>query len=90
MLVPDVVAEKQAQMLQKATDSIRKTEHLLREVDQPKLTQQEQETLTTVQNFLSEAKQALSDKDVERALNLAGKAETLAGELPKLPQPEAR
>lgn len=64
------------------TSKIRHAEQLVARVDFKTLTTQESETFAAIQTFLSKAKEALQEKDMPRALNLAEKAEALAQDLP--------
>jgi len=51
-------------------------------VDHKNLTTQQSETFTAIRSFISKAKEALHEKDMPRALNLADKAQALAHDLP--------
>lgn len=64
-----------------ASSRIQKTEQLVAQVDQSRLAKEQQETFSTIQNFLANAKEALAARDFPRASNLADKAQILAEEL---------
>ncbi len=67
---------------------IRQVEQRVAQIDHKHLTKQQQDTLLTIKSFLSKAKEAVSLKDVPRAVNLAEKAQTLVGELPNVSEPK--
>jgi len=77
--------ERKDKMENEVTTKIRHTEQLVAKVDSKNLTLQQNETFTAIQAFLSKAKEALHEKDMSRALNLAEKAEALAQDLPNSP-----
>lgn len=85
LLSPDVTEKEKGKTEQEAMAKISLAEQRVTQIDQKRLTKQQQETFLTIQSFVSKAKEALSMKDVARAINLAEKAQTLAGELPNLP-----
>lgn len=87
LLSPDVTEKEKekGKTEQEAMTKISLAEQRVTQIDQKRLTKQQQETFLTIQSFVSKAKEALSLKDVARAINLAEKAQTLAGELPNLP-----
>ena len=82
LLSPTIADEHKDKMEIEVTTKIQHTEQLVATVDLHQLTAQQSETLSTIQSFLSKAKEALQQKDMPRALNLADKAQTLARELP--------
>ena len=53
----------------------------MKQIDQRRLVGDQHQNLLTVQSFLVKAREALSEKDVQRALTLADKAFLLAEEL---------
>jgi len=63
---------------------IERTERLMKQIDERRLVGEQQQNLLTVQSFLVKAREALSEKDVQRALTLADKAFLLAEELVKV------
>jgi hypothetical protein len=73
---------------QEAMAKIRQVEQRVAQIDHKHLTKQQQDTLLTIQSFLSKAREAVSLKDVPRAVNLAEKAQTLVGELPNVSEPQ--
>ena len=82
LLSPTITDEHKDKMESEVTTKIRHAEQLVAKVDLKQLTAQQTETLSTIESFLSKAKEALQQKDMPRALNLADKAQTLARELP--------
>lgn len=66
---------------QEAGVKVAGAEQLVRQIDQKKLGKEQQETLLTIQSFLSKAKEALSTEDSLRAFTLADKAFILAQDL---------
>jgi hypothetical protein len=57
------------------------TERMVRQIDQRRLGDEQQQNLLTVRSFLAKAREALSERDVQRAMTLADKAYVLATEL---------
>jgi len=82
LLSPAIADERKDKIESEVTTKIRHTEQLVATVDLRHLTSQESETFTAIQSFLSKAKEALHEKDMPRALNLAEKAEALVQDLP--------
>jgi len=85
LLSPAIAAEHKDKMEGEVTARIRRTEQLVAKIDPGRLTTQQSETFSTIQTFLSKAKEALQQKDIPRALNLAEKAQALAQDLPNSP-----
>ena len=56
----------------------------MRQIDQRRLAEDQHQNLLTVQSFLVKAKEALTEKDVQRALTLAHKAYLLADQLARM------
>ena len=81
MLAPQVSVEDERRIQGEAQRRIDGTERLVRQIDQKKLADDQQQNLQTIQSFLVKAKEALTDKDMERAMTLADKAYRLADEL---------
>ena len=54
---------------------------MVRQIDQKQLAEEQNQNLLTVQSFLVKAREALTEKDVQRAITLADKAYLLADEL---------
>lgn len=86
LLSPAMAEEHRDKMESDVTTMIQHTEQLVARVHLNRLTTQQSETFSTIQSFLSKAKEALHQKDMPRALNLAEKAQTLAHDLPTSPQ----
>jgi hypothetical protein len=82
LLVPAIADEHKARLEREVASRIRQTERLVAGVNQRLLTTQQSETFLTIQSFLAKAKEALDQRDVPRALNLAEKAQALAEDLP--------
>ncbi len=81
VLSPQVGREDEERLRQDANTRIRKAELIVEQVDQKKLVKEQQDTFSTIQSFLTKAKEALSAQDFPRASNLADKAGVLAEEL---------
>jgi hypothetical protein len=74
--------EDEQRMEREAQTRIDGAERLIKDIDPKKLARpREEEDLLTIQSFLSDARKALSSRDVQRAFTLADKAFLLAGEL---------
>lgn len=82
LLSPAMADEHKDRMESEVTMKLRDTEQLVARVDHKNLTTQQSETFTAIRNFISKAKEALHEKDMPRALNLADKAQALAQDLP--------
>lgn len=80
-LAPQVGREEEAQLRQQAEAKIDGAEETFKRIDQKTLAKDQQEFVSTIQSFLSKAREALSVKDFSRAYNLADKALILAEEL---------
>lgn len=83
---PDVLSlevsrEEEDRLKQEAKSRIEGAERMVKQIDQAKLTKEEQGTFLTIQSFLSKAREALSLEEFLRAFNLADKAQILAQEL---------
>ncbi len=81
MLSPQVGREDQDRLQREATNRIKAVEQIVAQLDQKKLSAEQQETSATLQSFLVKAREALSAQDYPRATNLAEKAQILAEEL---------
>lgn len=79
-----VSSEDEKRIQGDAQRRIDRTERLVRQIDQRRLVGDQHQNLLTVQSFLVKAREALSEKDVQRALTLADKAFLLAEELVKV------
>ena len=84
ILGQQVSSEDEKRIQGDAQRRIDRTERLVKQIDQRRLIGDQQENLLTVQSFLVKAREALSEKDVQRALTLADKAFLLAEELVKV------
>lgn len=58
-------------------------ERTLLSIDQQKLKTDQSETYHTIQSFLTQAREAVTNKDFQQAMNLAQKAQVLSDELSK-------
>ncbi len=81
MLSPQIGREDEDRLRREANGRIEKSEQLVAQIDRNRLAKQQQETYSTIQNFLTNAKEALAARDFPRASNLADKAKILAEEL---------
>ena len=79
-----VSSEDEKRIQSDAQRRIDRTERLVKQIDQRRLIGDQHQNLLTVQSFLVKAREALSEKDVQRALTLADKAFLLAEELVKV------
>jgi hypothetical protein len=76
-----VSSEDERRIHGEAQRRIDRTERLMRQIDQRRLAEDQQQNLLTIQSFLAKAREALSERDVQRAVTLADKAYLLADEL---------
>jgi len=83
LLSPQVSPELEGRLVDEATAKIQGAERTLQSIDTGKLANDQQETYQTIHSFLSQAREALAQKDFPQALNLAQKAQILSGELSK-------
>lgn len=81
LLSPQVGREEEDRLKQQAKARIEGAEQIVKQIDQKKLANEQQETFLTIQSFLAKAKEALTLKDFLRAFTLADKAQILADEL---------
>lgn len=84
ILGQQVSSEDEKRIQGDAQRRIDRTERLVKQIAQRRLVGDQQQNLLTVQSFLVKAREALSEKDVQRALTLADKAYLLAEELVKV------
>ena len=84
ILGQQVSSEDEKRIQGDAQRRIDRTERLVKQIDQRRLIGDQHQNLLTVQSFLVKAREALSEKDVQRALTLADKAFLLAEELAKV------
>ena len=73
--------EEEDRLKQEAMSRIDGAERIVKQIDQNSLAEDQRGTFTTLQSFLSKAREALSLEDFLRAFNLADKAQILAQEL---------
>jgi len=81
ILSPRVGQEEEDRLKQEAMSRIDGAERIVTQIDQNRLAEDQRGTFTTLQSFLSKAREALSLEDFLRAFNLADKAQILAQEL---------
>ena len=86
VLAPQVGSEAQSHQKREAEAKIEGAADMVRRIDQKKLVDEQQEIFTTIQSFLSNAREALSIGDFLRAFTLAEKAQILAQELLRAPR----
>ncbi len=82
-LKPQLSEAEERRLRDQATRQIADAERATGAVRTDALQAEAQETYASIQNFLRQARQALADRDYERAGTLARKAETLAKDLPR-------
>ena len=82
ILLPDSKVEG-SRMAQEASARIARAEQMANQVDQKKLTKEEEETYLSIKSFVVKAKKAVQAKDFGRASTLADKAIILTEELAK-------
>jgi len=83
LLSPQVSPEQEGKLVDEANAKIQGAERTLQSIDTGKLANDQQETYQTIHSFLSQAREALAQKDFPQALNLAQKAQILSSELSK-------
>jgi hypothetical protein len=81
LLSPQIGRGDEDRLRREANTRIQKTEQIVAQIDRKRLAKEQQETYSTIQNFLSNAKEALAARDFPRASNLADKAQILAEDL---------
>lgn len=81
VLSPQVGRANEDRLKRESTARIQKTEEIITQIDQKKLSKEQQDTFSTIQTFLANAKDALVAQDFLRAFNLADKAQILSEEL---------
>jgi hypothetical protein len=84
ILGQQVSSEDEKRIQGDAQRRIDRTERLVKQIDEHRLAGEQHQNLLTVQSFLVKAREALTEKDVQRALTLADKAFLLAEELVKV------
>lgn len=83
LLSPQVSPEEEGRLTDEANAKIEGAERTLLSIDTEKLANDQRETYQTIDSFLSQAREALAQKDFPKALNLAQKAQILSSELSK-------
>lgn len=68
-------------MTEEITTTIQEVERNLLSINQRKLKADQAEMFQTVQSFLSQAREAIGNKDFQQAMNLTQKARVLSDEL---------
>jgi hypothetical protein len=81
VLAPQVGKSDEEALKRGAGSRIQRTEQLIGQLGDKKLTSDQQEQLLTIRSFLDKAKDALAARDLAQASNLAEKAQILAEEL---------
>jgi hypothetical protein len=81
VLSPQVGPEDEDRLKRESTARIQKTEEIIVRIDEKKLSKEQQDTFSTIQSFLVNAKEAVVAKDFLRAFNLADKAQILTEDL---------
>jgi uncharacterized protein with von Willebrand factor type A (vWA) domain len=81
VLSPQIGRADEDRLTREANTRIQKTEQIVAQIDRQRLAKEQVETYSTIQNFLSSAKEALAARDFPRASNLADKAQILAEDL---------
>jgi len=81
VLAPQLSAEEEERLTQKARSQIEGAEKVLSQIEKGRLRRTEQSTLATVLDFLAKAREAMAGRDYQRAATLADKARVLAEDL---------
>jgi hypothetical protein len=81
VLSPQVGRADEDRLKRDFSTRIQKTEEIITQIDQKKLSKEQQDTFSTIQSFLVNAKEALAAQDFLRAFNLADKAQILTEDL---------
>jgi hypothetical protein len=81
VLAPQLSAEEEDRLTQKARSQIEGAEKVLGQIEKSRLRRGEQSTLDTVLDFLAKAREAMAGRDYQRAATLADKARVLAEDL---------
>jgi hypothetical protein len=82
-LSPQVSSDRETQLMEEVNALIRGVERTLLSIDHQKLKADQSETYQTIHSFLTQAREALTTKDFQQALNLVQKAHVLSDELSK-------
>ena len=82
-LSPQVDADRETQLVEEVNAMNRGVERTLLSIDRQKLKADQWETYQTIHSFLTQAREALTIKDFQQAMNLVQKAHVLSNELSK-------
>ncbi|HWR20490.1 MAG TPA: hypothetical protein VN444_01365 [Verrucomicrobiae bacterium] len=82
-LSPQVSSDRETQLTEEVNAMSHGVERTLLSIDRQKLKADQWETYQTIQSFLTQAREALTIKDFQQAMNLVQKAHVLSGELSK-------
>lgn len=74
-------SDQERQLTEEINSTIHKVERVLSSINRSKLKANQWETYQTIQSFLTQAREALGNKDFQQAMNLAQKAHVLSDEL---------
>jgi hypothetical protein len=80
-LSPQVSSDRETQLTEEVNAMSRGVERTLLSIDRQKLKADQWETYQTIHSFLTQAREALTIKDFQQALNLVQKAHVLSNEL---------
>lgn len=83
-LSPQVSSDREIQLTEEVNATIQRVERTLLSIDRQKLRSDQWETYQTIHSFLTQAREALTTKDLQRAMNLGQKAHVLSDELSKM------
>lgn len=83
-LSPQVSSDREIQLTEEVNATIQRVERILLSIDRQKLRSDQWETYQTIHSFLTQAREALATKDLQRAMNLGQKAHVLSDELSKM------
>jgi hypothetical protein len=81
VLAPQVDRHDEDQLRRDTAARIQQGERLAAQLEEKPLTEEQREQLLTIRTFLGKAKEAVVERDLARASNLAEKARILADEL---------
>ena len=82
-LSPQVSSDRETQLTEEVNAMSRGVERTLLSIDRQKLKADQWETYQTIHSFLTQAREALTSKDFQQAMNLVQKAHVLSDELSK-------
>ena len=70
VLAPQVSSDDERRIQSDAQKRIDGTDRLVRQIEQRRLADDQAQSFQTIQSFLAKAKEALSEKDMQRAMTL--------------------